>query len=189
MIPVLLSGLTRSNMLIGLGASLNDTGWLLPQIFVAPWASRHAQQLWIYRRAAVVRARRISVLLAALAWRAARPSRCLARSMFFGCYGIYSFGAGFGAVAFMEVCGRVVPGAARLVLLAAHVLGRAERRVRVLAVREILDIDSTAAKLLILFGLSSVIVSIAYAAFGAIRGAAEPGDPDGADTARCCAKA
>ena len=72
-IPVLLSGLTRSNMLIGLGASLNDTGWLLPQIFVAPWASRHAQQLWIYRRSAVVRASAL-VLLAALAAGGAGPA-------------------------------------------------------------------------------------------------------------------
>jgi hypothetical protein len=167
-IPVLLSGLTRSNTLIGLGASLNDTGWLLPQIFVAPWASRHAQQLWLYRRATVVRASAL-VLLAALAWPLRdHPGGLLA--LFFACYGIYSFGAGFGAVAFMEVCGRVVP-ADRLGSFFSQRMfwGGLSAAFAGLAVRQLLGIESTALRLLVLFGLSSVVCSIAYVAFGSIQ--------------------
>src|SRR5262249_33931921 len=106
-IPVLLSSLTSSSALIGFGAALSDLGWLLPQIFLAPWAVRLPRQLGLYRRAAAVRALGL-FSVAALAWPLRdRPGAMLAA--FLLGYGAYGFGAGFGAVAFFEIIGRTVP--------------------------------------------------------------------------------
>ncbi len=106
-IPVLLSRLTASNALIGLGSSLSDLGWLLPQFLVTPWLARYPHQLWLYRRAAVVRGLALAVL-AALAFPLLHHPRVMLW-VFMGCYAVYAFGAGASAVSFMEVVGKTVP--------------------------------------------------------------------------------
>ena len=70
----------------------------------------------------------------------------------------------------MEVCGRVVPGARLGSFFSQRMFwGGLCAAFAGLAVRQILNIDGTAIKLLILFGLSSAFVSMGYVAFGSIQ--------------------
>lgn len=167
-IPLFLSRLTTSNALIGAASSLNDMGWLLPQMFVAPWAARFQRQIVLYRGAAAVRGVALATL-AALVWPLRdRPDALLVA--FFACYTVFAMAAGFGGVAFMEVVGRVVPrerlGAFWSQRLFYGGLGLAAIG---LVVRQILKLESFGLKFTILFGLGAVIASAAYAMFSAIQ--------------------
>lgn len=106
-IPVFLARLTSSNALIGFATAMSDFGWLLPQVFVAPWVARFPRQVPVYLRAATFRALGLA-LVAILAWPLSDHPGALLAAFFLG-YGAYSLFSGVGAVAFMEVVGRTVP--------------------------------------------------------------------------------
>ena len=167
-IPVFVSRLTPSNGLIGLASALGDLGWLLPQVFVAPWASRLPQQLWLYRRAALVRGTALFAL-AALAWPLRhRPDALLLA--YFVLYGIYSVGAGVGGVAFMEVVGRTVPRERLGSYFAQRMFwGGSLGAVSGLLVRQILDANDSGVAFVVLFALAGVVCSAGYALFASIR--------------------
>jgi len=175
-IPVFLSQLTSSNALIGFSTALSDMGWLLPQLFVAPWASRYPRQMWLYRRAALVRGGAIA-LLAALIWPLGdHPAALLA--VFLVCYSIYSFGAGFGGVAFMEVVARTVPRERLGSFWALRMFwGGTLAACAGLVVRQVLRLEDPGLKYTILFGLGAVICSTGYSLFAGIREPAAPVTP------------
>lgn len=174
-IPLFLSRLTESRALVGLGVSLVDLGWLAPQFLVAPWVARRPRQLGVYRRAAVVRALALG-LFAALLWPlGAHPGALLVA--FFLLYGTYCFGAGFGALSFVEVVGRTIPPARLGGFWSSRLFwGGTLVALAGLAVREVLKLPDLALKYGILFGVATVVVSIAYALFAAVR---EPEHPPG----------
>jgi MFS family permease len=179
-LPVLLSGLTRSNALIGLACGLSDMGWFLPQTFIAPWASRHARQMRLYSRTAIIRSLGL-VLIAALAWPLRHHPPALLAAFFVG-YTVYSVGAGFGGVAFMEIVGRTVPpGRLGSYFSQRMFWGGLGAVVAGLVVREVLKIDETGIKFVILFGFAGVISGAAFSLFSAIREPATPATPT-ADT-------
>ena len=167
-IPVFLSRLTGSHALIGLASALNDMGWLLPQMFVAPWAARFPRQIVIYRRAAVVRGAALAVL-AALIWPLSQHPAALLTA-FLACYTVFSLGAGFGGVAFMEVVGRTVPPR-RLGSFWSQRLfwGGLGGAVAGLLVREAMKIEDPGSRFALLFGVAAVVASSAYAMFSAIE--------------------
>jgi Na+/melibiose symporter-like transporter len=167
-IPVLLSRLTVSNALIGFASSLTDLGWLLPQFLVTPWLARYPRQLWLYRRAAVVRGLAV-VVLAALAFPVLHHPR-LMLPLFLVLYAVYSFGAGASAVSFMEVVGKTVPRRRlgsfwSLRLFWGGTLAAAAGFV----VREVLRVASEPMQYVILFGTAGVLVSVGFGLFGLIR--------------------
>jgi MFS family permease len=182
-IPVFLSRLTQSSALIGFAASLSDLGWLLPQVLVAPWVARFPRQLWLYRRAAVVRGAALALLAAAIWPLQGHPAALLAA--FLACYATYCLGGGFAAVSFMEVVGRTVPRerlgsywGQRLFwggLLAASAG---------LVVRQVLKLGDERLKFGLLFSLATVFVSVGYGLFSVIREPAHPpGEPGGSPLA------
>uniref|UniRef100_A0A832I2R3 MFS transporter n=1 Tax=Eiseniibacteriota bacterium TaxID=2212470 RepID=A0A832I2R3_UNCEI len=174
-IPVFLARLTESRALIGLGSSLVEIGWLAPQFAVAPWVARRPRQLAVYRRAAVVRAGALG-LFAALLWPLmAHPAALLAA--FFLLYGAYCLGAGFGALSFMEVVGRTIPRERLGAFWSSRLFwGGSLVALAGLAVREVLRIPDLALRYGLLFGAATVVVSVAYALFSAVR---EPVCPPG----------
>jgi MFS family permease len=175
-IPVLVADLTRSNALIGLASALGDMGWLLPQVAIAPWASRRASQMPLYRRAAVVRSACLFVLTA-LAW-PLRGHPGLLLALFFGIYGVYSIGAGFGGVAFMEIVGRTVPPRRLGSYFAQRMFwGGTFAALAGLVVRQVLRIDESGARMAILFGLAAIVCTVAYVAFSMIREPPTPPSP------------
>ena len=175
-IPVLLSRLTTSNALIGFATAMSDMGWLLPQILVAPWASRHPRQMWLYRRAAMVRAVGLFTVAALAIPLAGHPAAMLA--VFFIGYGSYSFAAGAGAVAFMEVVGRTVPREQLTPLWAQRLFwGGILSAVGAIGVRQVLELESHGLRFAILFGGALVFAASGWMMFMRIR---EPAHPPGA---------
>lgn len=174
-IPVFLSRLTSSSAVIGMASSLNDLGWLLPQMFVAPWAARFPRQILIYRRAAMTRGLALAALTACIWMLRDQPAALLAA--FFACYGVFSIGAGFGGVAFMEVVGRVVPpqrlGSFWSQRMFWGGLGAAAAG---LVVREVMKRSDAGLKFTLLFGIGSLFACAGYAMFSAIE---EPPVPPG----------
>jgi hypothetical protein len=166
-VPVFLSRLTTSNALIGLASALNDMGWLLPQMFLAPWAARFPRQIVIYRRAAICRGLALATL-AALIW-PLRENPTALLAVFFLCYLVFALGAGFGGVAFMEVVGRTV-APARLGAFWSQRLfwGGLGTAAVGLLVREVLKLESFGLKYALLFALAAVTASAAYAMFSAV---------------------
>lgn len=176
-VPVLLSRLTGSGALIGLGAALGDLGWLLPQFLVTPWMARHPYQLWLYRRAAVVRGVALAVL-AALAFPLLAHPRWMLLA-FFACYGAYTFGAGASAVSFMDVVGKTVPRARLGSFWSQRMFwGGTLAALAGLGVREVLRLESQVAQYVILFGAAAVVVSVAYGLFALIHEPPGQADPD-----------
>jgi len=178
-IPVLLSRLTSSNALIGFGAALADMGWLLPQLFVAPWAARLPRQMWLYRRAALARALGL-LLVAALAWPLRDHPTAMLAAFLVG-YGAYGFGAGFGAVAFMEIVGRTVPPPRLTPLWSARLFwGGLMGALAALGVREVLKLEPAALRFAILFGAALMFAALGWSLFSRIR---EPDHPPGVSAA------
>ncbi len=179
-IPVLMSRLTTSNALIGLGCSLSDLGWLLPQFLVTPWLARFPHQLWLYRRAAVVRGLALVVLAALAAPLLPHPRALLA--VFLLCYATYAFGAGASAVSFMEVVGKTVPREQLGSFWSQRLFwGGTLAALAGVVVREVFRRGSPAAQYVILFGGASVLASVAYALFCLIREPAGSADPETAE--------
>lgn len=164
-IPVFLSTLTTSNAAIGLATAMGELGWLLPQFLVAPSMAREKRQLWLYRRAAIVRALGLGALALLVPFLVDHHPQWLLAAFFVG-YGAYCFGGGVGSVPFMEVVGKTIPpqrlGAfwsRRLFWGGSIAAGVA------LVVREILRWPTVGYRYAILFGLATVSISIAYAIF------------------------
>lgn len=175
-IPVLLSRLTTSNALIGFASAMSDMGWLLPQILVAPWASRHPRQMWLYRRAAMVRAVGLFAVAALAIPLAQHPAAMLA--VFFIGYGSYSIAAGAGAVAFMEVVGRTVPREQLTPLWAQRLFwGGILSAIGAIGVRQVLELESHGLRFAILFGGALVFAASGWVMFTRIR---EPAHAPGA---------
>ena len=175
-IPVFVSRLTGSSALIGFCSSLGDLGWFLPQFAVAPWLARFKHLLWLYRRAAVVRALALGLLAAlTIPLAGAHPKALL--TVFLLCYGVYAFGAGVSAIPFVEVVSKTILrerlGAfwsQRLFWGGLLAAGAA------LLVREASRIDDVGVRYAILFALAMALATIGYASFSAIR---EPAGPVG----------
>jgi hypothetical protein len=175
-IPVFVSRLTSSGALIGLCASLSDMGWFLPQFAAAPWLARFPRLLWVYRRAAVLRAAALA-LLAALCVPLVHAQPTALLWVFLVCYGVYCFGAGVAAIPFVEVVSKTVRRerlgaywAQRLFWGGLLAAGSG------LLVREASRIADPGVRYAVLFGSGMVLVSIGYALFSSIR---EPAGPPG----------
>ena len=172
-VPVLLARLGATNVLIGFASAMSDMGWLLPQVLVVPWASRLRRQLALYRQAAVVRA--IGLLLVAVFGLVfASQPHALVGGFLIG-YGLYSFAAGAGAVAFMEVVGRTVAPDRLTPLWSRRFLwGGLLGAALAFGIRPILELPSAGLAIAILFGAAVIFAACGWAAFSQVR---EPDHP------------
>jgi MFS family permease len=107
-IPLWISRLTSSRLLIGLGPALHVAGWYLPQLFTANWVQRLER-----KKVAPVRigffTERLPIVLLAPAALLALGSRTQALIVFFVLYGAASFGAGVVAVGWQDLFAKVIP--------------------------------------------------------------------------------
>jgi hypothetical protein len=174
-LPVFLSRLTSSSALIGFASSLPDLGWFLPQFAMVPWIARLPRHLPVYRRAAVVRGAALGLLAALIVPLDRTPGTLLA--VFLACYTLYCFGAGFAGVSWLEVVGKTVPGERLPSYFAQRLFwGGLLVAAAGLVVRQVLRAHPGGVQFAALFGVATVLVSVAYALFGAIREPAGPPD-------------
>lgn len=175
-VPVFLSRLTTSGALIGFGASLSDLGWFLPQVAVAPWSAHFRRQMPVYRGAAWARGGALAVLaIAAIALRA-HPTALLAT--FLSVYAVFTFGAGFAGISFMEVVGKTVPAERGSRFFAQRLLwGGILVALVSLLVRELLRGTPGPGAFATLFALAALVTSVSYVVFMRIREPEAPPRP------------
>lgn len=107
-IPLFISHLTDSKVLIGLAGSIENIGWYLPQLFAAAITLHHANQLRIYKRAAYFRIASFLLLVVAVFLLPVKhPGLCLFLFLFL--LTVYSISGGMAGISFMDIVGRSVP--------------------------------------------------------------------------------
>jgi hypothetical protein len=178
-VPVFLAGLGTPNVLIGFSAALPDFGWFLPQFATVPLLSRRSRSIGLYRLAAVLRGFSFALLAALIVPLASHPAALLAT--FLLGYGIYSFSGGMAAVPFMEVVGRTVPRGRLGTFWAQRLFwGGLATVLAGVFVRHLLHGGTDAPRFALLFGLATVLVTVGYGLFSAIREPVLPPSPESA---------
>jgi MFS family permease len=107
-LPLYVSRLTDSSLAIGLLATINATGWLLPQLFTANWVHRLPRKKEAPVRIGLFTERLPVILLVPAAWLANR-SPGLALALFFVLFAWHVVGAGVVAVGWQDMVANVIP--------------------------------------------------------------------------------
>lgn len=107
-LPLFISKLTSSNILVGLASTLEAVGWFLPQMAVAAVTLHQKSQMSLYIKTAFLRGGSF-LLLAILVFssRMVNPSYLLIS--FFFLFSIYALGGGLAGVSFTDVVGKTIP--------------------------------------------------------------------------------
>ena len=114
-----LSRLSAPNVLIGLVVPLRDTGWFLPQLFLARHQARQPYKLPTYSAAALVRS--IAWVTMSIVVLTQRDPTVLIVG-FFVPYVINSAASGWGGLPFMDVVAKTIPARQRGPYFAARML-------------------------------------------------------------------
>ncbi len=107
-LPVFVSTLTSSSVLIGLSLTIRNLGWMLPQVFVARYVGPMERKKPITVAASSVQ--RLSLFLISimtLIWAGRRPE--LALVGYFAGLAVFSLGDGVTSVPWTDIVGRSVP--------------------------------------------------------------------------------
>ncbi|HVP36932.1 MAG TPA: MFS transporter [Terriglobales bacterium] len=107
-LPLFVSQLTNSDVLIGLSSTLETIGWLSPQLFVAGLTLYQKKQLPLYIRTGYVRVISFLCLVLSVFLFGAKHSSLLL-PLFFLFFAVYALGGGFSGVAFMDIVGKTIP--------------------------------------------------------------------------------
>jgi MFS family permease len=107
-LPLYVSHLTDSKLLIGLLSMLVTTGWLLPQLFTANWIQRLPRKKVVPVHLGLFTERLPLFLLVPTAWLATR-SPTLALVAFFVLFAWHMVGAGTVAVGWQDMLAKVIP--------------------------------------------------------------------------------
>jgi MFS family permease len=111
-LPLFISNLTGSRILVGLAGSLERASWPLPQVIVAPFAERTERKMPIYLYTAALRF--FSLLcLSIVVFTVGRYSTFLFLSLFFMILAIYSLSGGVAGPAFMDIVAKAIPAEKR----------------------------------------------------------------------------
>lgn len=107
-IPLFVSGLTGSSVLIGIFSGLEDFCWYLPQLFGGALIIGRPLVLGFYNRLSLVRILLFSaVVISIFAINPTHPGLIL---LGFGLlFGLYSVASGFAGISFMEIVGKMIP--------------------------------------------------------------------------------
>jgi MFS family permease len=107
-LPLFISKLTGSQILIGLASTLEALGWFLPQIAIAAVTLHRKSQMPVYIRAAFLRGGSF-LFFAILIFLLGRENPSSLLVIFFILFSLYSFGGGMAGVSFMDIVGKTIP--------------------------------------------------------------------------------
>ncbi len=107
-LPLFISQLTDSNILIGLSSTLETIGWLSPQLFVAGMTLYQKNQLPLYIKTAYIRIISFFLLVLSVFFLGERNPQLLL-IFFFLFFAVYSLSGGISGVAFMDIVGKTIP--------------------------------------------------------------------------------
>ncbi len=107
-LPLYVNHLTDSKLAIGLLSTITSTGWLLPQLFTAPWVQRLPRKKVVPVKLGLFTERLPVLLLVPAAWLAGRaPGAALV--LFFVLFAWHVIGAGVVAVGWQDMLARIIP--------------------------------------------------------------------------------
>lgn len=107
-LPLFISKLTPSQILIGLASTLEALGWFLPQIAIAAITLHQKNQKPIYIKSAFLRGGSF-LLFAILVFLLGKRNPTYLLVTFFFLFSIYSFGGGLAGVSFTDIVGKSIP--------------------------------------------------------------------------------
>ncbi len=164
-IPLFVSRLTGSNILIGLSSSLAGLGWFLPQVFTSNLLLTRPYRKPFYTYAAYVRVGALAIL-ALLIYFLGRTHPGLLLGLFFMVFTAYALGGGFAGVSFMDIVGKTIPPERRGYFWGYRLFGGGILAVLSgLAVRFSLGSFQFPNSYALLFGVGSVLVFLAVMSF------------------------
>lgn len=111
-LPVYVSRLSDSALLIGLLSMVSSMGWLLPQLFTANWVQRLPRKKVLPVNVGLF-TERLPVILMALSSLLAVRYPLLALALLFVFFAWHTFGAGLVAVAWQDMIGKIIPAQRR----------------------------------------------------------------------------
>ena len=107
-LPLFMSRLTASRVLIGLGSTLESVGWFLPQILMAVATLHHPNQMPFYRKTSVLRGISFALFTLCIFIFGGKNPLFLLLS-FFVFFTIYALSGGLAGVAFTHIVGKTIP--------------------------------------------------------------------------------
>lgn len=168
-IPVFISRLTSSNVLIGLSSSIHDLGWSLPQVFTSHLLQGRPFRKPFYTYAAYVRVGTLACL-ALLIHFLGRSHPNLLLGLFFILFTAYALGGGFAGVSFMDVVGKTIPPERRGSFWGYRLFGGGILAVLAgIAVKFTLGSFQFPESYALLFGVGSLFVFVAVMTFIFVR--------------------
>ncbi len=164
-LPIFISTLTASKVLIGLSGTMGNAGWLMPQLVVANLIQHLKRKKPIYIWAGVVRI--ICIWAIALMVAFLVGSRAgLFLVLFFILYSIYTLAAGVAGIPFMDIVAKAVPSTRRGTFFGARLFfGGIASVLAGLFVRNVLATRSFPNNYTILFLTASAVITVAIISF------------------------
>jgi MFS family permease len=168
-LPLFISKLTSSSILVGLASTLEAVGWTLPQMAVAAVTLHQKNQMPLYIKMAFLRGIAFS-LLAFLVFfsKTVNPSYLLIT--FFFLFSIYAFGGGVSGISFMEVVGKTVPPNKRGSFFGMRMFfGGGLAALAGILIEKILRVYDFPKNFGVLFLIAAVIIILALLSFSLVR--------------------
>jgi MFS family permease len=168
-LPLFISKLTSSSILVGLASTLEAVGWALPQMAVAAVTLHQKDQMPLYIKMAFLRGVAFS-LLAFLVFfsKTVNPSYLLIT--FFFLFSIYAFGGGVSGVSFTDVVGKAIPSNKRGSFFGMRMFfGGGLAALAGILIERILRVYSFPKNFGVLFLIAAVIIILALLSFSLVR--------------------
>jgi MFS family permease len=168
-LPLFISKLTSSSILVGLASTLEGVGWTLPQMAVAAVTLHHKNQMPLYIKMAILRAIAFSLLaILVLFSKTVNPSYLLIT--FFFLFSIYAFGGGVSGVSFMEVVGKTIPSNKRGSFFGMRMFfGGGLAALAGILIERILRVYSFPKNFGVLFLIAAVLIIFALLSFSLVK--------------------
>jgi MFS family permease len=107
-IPLFISSLSDSKILVGLFSTIEAFGWSFPQVFSGALIMGSPLVLWLYNRMSIIRVITFSAILA-LVFLIGDQNHWLLLTGFGAGFIIYSLAGGVAGVPFMDIIGKTIP--------------------------------------------------------------------------------
>lgn len=164
-LPVFISSITDSKILVGLSGTMAQAGWFMPQLVVAGFIEHVARKKPVYVWAGVVRCVAIWTI-AALVGTIAGSQVGVFLVVFFVLYSIYTLGAGVAGIPFMDIVAKAIPSTRRGTFFGARLFfGGIMSAFAGIFVKGALEAKPFPDNFAVLFIAASVIVTVAIISF------------------------
>lgn len=168
-LPIFISSVTTSKVLVGLSGTMGNAGWFMPQLVVANLIQHVNRKKPVYVWSGVVRIATlwaIAILVALLAGSQA----ALFVVIFFMLYTVYCLAAGVAGIPFMDIVAKAVPSRRRGTFFGARLFfGGIASALAGIFVKNVLAAHSFPDNFAILFITASVVVTLAIVTFSLVR--------------------